>query len=75
MFINNLQGTGSQMNETRLFLMVCSNRTRRNDLKLARGRTSLRMTEHWNRLHREVVVSPSVEKFNTCLNTYLCNLL
>ena len=31
----------------------------------------VRMMEHWNRLHREVVESPSMEKFKTCLDTYL----
>ena len=33
------------------------------------------MTEHWNRLHREVVESPSLEIFKTCLDAYLCDLV
>jgi len=31
------------------------------------------VTEHWNRLPREVVESPSLEIFKTLLSTYLCN--
>jgi len=35
----------------------------------------IRVTEHWNRLPREVVESPSTEIFKTQLDAYLCNLL
>ena len=35
----------------------------------------LRVTEHWKRLPREVVESPSLEIFKTCLDKVLCNLL
>jgi len=35
----------------------------------------LRVTEPWNRLPREVVESPSLEVFKTCLDKFLCNLL
>jgi len=35
----------------------------------------LRVTEHWNRLPREVVESPSPEIFKTCLDKVLCSLL
>jgi len=35
----------------------------------------LRVTEHWNRLPREVVESPFPEIFKTCLDAVLCSLL
>ena len=34
----------------------------------------VRVMEHWNRLPREAVASPSLEKFKTLLDAYLCNL-
>jgi len=33
------------------------------------------LTEHWNRLRREVVESPSLEIFKTRLDKVLCSLL
>ena len=72
------------MDEARLFLVVCSGRTRSNGLKLVHRKFctnmwksffTVRVTEHWNRLPREVVESPSMEIFRTCLDTYPCDLL
>jgi len=36
---------------------------------------TLRVTEHWNRLPREVVESPSLEIFKSRLDKVLYNLL
>ena len=36
---------------------------------------ALRVKEHWNRLPRKVVESPSLEIFNTHLDAYMCDLL
>ena len=50
-------------------------RNRKFRLNMRRHFFSLRVTEHWNRLPREVVESPSLEIFKTRLDKVLCNLL
>jgi len=35
----------------------------------------VRVAEHWSRLPRDVVESPSLEIFKTNLDTFLCDLL
>ena len=75
---------GRQRDKARFFSVVHGNRTRGSGHKLKhrKFRTNVcknfftvRVMEHWNRLPREVVGSPSLEAFKTCLETYLCNLL
>ena len=63
--------------------MVHGDRTRGNSHKLKPRKFctnvhktfTVRVTEHWNRLPREVVDSPSLELFRAHLNTFQCNLL
>jgi len=64
--------------------VVPSDRTRDNGHKLKDKKFSLnmrmnfftlRVTEPWNRLPREVVESLSLEIFRTCLHKVLCSLL
>jgi len=67
----------------RLFSMLPSDRTRSYGYKLKHKKFhtnmsnifTLRVTEHWNRLPREVVESHSLEIFKTGLDTVLCSLL
>jgi len=67
-----------------LFSVVPSDMTRGNGHKLQHWKLQLnrrkkffhlRVTEPWNRLPREVVVSPSLEIFKTCIDKVLCSLL
>ena len=72
------------MDEARIFLVVYGNRTRSNSLKLEHRKFCTNMwkkffmaklMEHWNRLPKEVVESPSMETFKTHLNACLSDLL
>jgi len=78
-----LQG-GCQEDGARLFPVVPSNSTRGNGhkpkpvkfhLNTRKNFFTLRVTEPWHRLPREVVESPSLEIFQTHLDKVLCRLL
>jgi len=78
-----LQG-GGQEDGAKLFSVMPSDRTRGNGHKLKQRKFRLnrrknffplRVTEPWPRLPREVVESPSLEIFRTCLDKILCSLL
>jgi len=78
-----LQG-GGQEDGARLCSVVPSDRTRGNghtrkqrkfQLKMRKNFFPLRVMEPWPRLPRKVVESPSLEIFQTLLDTVLCSLL
>jgi len=75
--------SGCQENGAKLFPVVCSHSTRGYEYKLKHKKfhlnmrknfSTLRVTEHWNRLPRWVVES-SLEILKMLLDKVLCNLL
>ena len=51
------------------------NKHRKFLLNMRKNFFTVRVTEHWNRLHRKVVESSSLRIFKTRLSAYLCSPL
>lgn len=60
---NKIRSSGHKLNHRKFHL-----NTRKNFF-------TLRVSEHWNRLTREIVESSFLETFKIDLDTFLCNLL
>ena len=61
--VGTARGNSHKLKHTEFHTNVCNNFL------------TVRVMEHWNRLPREAVKSPSLEVFKTHLDAFLCNLV